>query len=55
MCSDTLDLPVKDSDGKKLKFPERDCANCKRYKCLMNMNMLKCNFAKYGCINYSPR
>ena len=55
MCSNTLDIYIKDTDGKKFKFPDRDCKNCKRYKCLVNMDMLKCNFAKYGCRNYNPR
>lgn len=55
MCSNTLDTYIKDTDGKKFKFPDRDCKNCKRYKCLVNMDMLKCNFAKYGCRNYNPR
>jgi hypothetical protein len=48
-------ISLKDTDGKKFKFPERDCKKCKRYKCIINMDMLKSNFAKYGCLNYNPR
>lgn len=55
MDSSTVTTSIKDTDGKKFKFPDRDCNNCKRYPCIINMDMLKCNFAKYGCINYNPR
>lgn len=55
MDSNTVTTSIKDTDGKKFKFPDRDCNNCKRYPCIINMDMLKCNFAKYGCINYNPR
>ena len=37
----------------KFKFPERTCKDCKRYPCIINQQILKCDFAKYGCTKYA--
>ncbi len=40
---------AKDKDGIKLKFPTRSCKQCKKYPCMKNFELFKCDFAKYGC------
>ncbi len=40
---------AKDKDGIKLKFPTRSCKQCKKYPCILNFELFKCDFAKYGC------
>ena len=42
----------RDKDGFHYKHPERSCKTCKKYPCVTNMNILKCDFAKYGCKNF---
>lgn len=42
----------KDQDGFHYKHPERSCKNCKKHPCVSNMDNLKGDFAKYGCINF---
>jgi hypothetical protein len=42
----------KDKDGFHYKYPERSCKRCLNYPCLENMNVLKCDFAAYGCKMY---
>ena len=43
---------MKDSWGVQLKFPDRTCSNCMRYPCIIGQENCRCDFAKYGCINY---
>jgi hypothetical protein len=43
---------IKDEFGIQLKYPDRDCKLCKRYPCMQNFSIFKCNFAKYGCKDY---
>ena len=40
---------AKDKDGVKLMFPDRSCRQCKKYPCMQNFGLFKCDFAKYGC------
>lgn len=49
---DDLNKLLKDSSGFKYKHPKRNCKNCLHYPCFINMDKLKCNFAKYGCSDY---
>lgn len=44
---------TKDKFGIKLKYPERDCKNCKKYPCFKGIAQCRSNFASYGCIYYS--
>lgn len=39
----------KDPDGFHYKHPERNCNRCRKYPCLPKMELLKGNFAAYGC------
>jgi len=39
----------KDPDGFHYKHPERSCKHCTKYPCLPKMELLKGNFAAYGC------
>ena len=43
---------LKDSEGIKYKYPNRDCKECLYYKCFVGIENLSCNFAKYGCRKY---
>jgi len=45
---------VKDKSGVILKYPERECKTCTQYPC-MKMEIFKCDFAKYGCLEYRPK
>lgn len=40
---------AKDRNGIKLKFSDRSCKQCKKYPCMQNFELFKCDFAKYGC------
>lgn len=42
----------KDENGVKYKFPERTCKGCTKYPCFQNMEICKCDFAKYGCSEF---
>lgn len=43
----------KDKDGISYKHPERNCADCIKYPCFDGQEeQERCNYAKYGCINY---
>lgn len=46
-------VEYKDREGLVYKHPERSCDRCLKYPCIDNMNVLRCNFAKYGCKNWS--
>lgn len=46
---------IKDDFGIQLKYPARDCKICKRYPCMQNFEIFKCNFAKYGCKEYKEK
>ena len=43
----------KDSDGFTYAHPERSCKRCLNYPCLENMDTLRSDFAKYGCVNFN--
>lgn len=43
----------KDDAGLAYAHPERSCKKCLRYPCLDNMDKLKSDFAKYGCVKFS--
>jgi hypothetical protein len=45
-------ISFKDKDGFHYKFPERSCTRCRKYPCIANMEQLKGDFAKYGCVNF---
>lgn len=47
------EVMFKDRDGFHYKHPERSCTRCTNYPCLLNMDKLQGDFAKYGCKNYS--
>lgn len=47
------EVMYKDKDGFHYKHPERSCNRCMKYPCLKDMDKLKSDFAKYGCVNYS--
>lgn len=34
------------------KFPNRSCKECKEYPCMKGQNVLRSDFAKYGCKHY---
>lgn len=43
----------KDRWGILYKYPERTCKKCRRYPCFLGQaEVCKCDYAKYGCINY---
>lgn len=44
---------IKDEYGVKLKFPERECTNCKKYPCFKGIEKCRSCFAKYGCKRYT--
>lgn len=46
---------IKDDFGIQLKYPERDCKLCSKYPCMQNFEIFKCNFAKYGCRDWSQQ
>lgn len=46
---------VKDEFGILLKYPDRDCKECRRYPCMQNFGVFKCNFARYGCKDWIPK
>ena len=51
-----LAMPIiKDEFGIQLKYPDRDCKDCTGYPCMQNFDIFKCNFAKYGCRDFSPK
>lgn len=41
----------KDKNGIIYKNPDATCTQCKYYPCL-DMSLFKCDFAKYGCLDY---
>lgn len=43
----------KDRWGIEYKFPLRTCKDCKKYPCISGMNRCKCDFARYGCLDYA--
>lgn len=43
---------IRDKFGTKLKYPNRTCKDCKEFPCFTGIENCKCDFAKYGCINY---
>lgn len=43
------EVMFKDKDGFHYKYPERSCDRCLKYPCLEKMEILKSNFAKFGC------
>lgn len=45
----------KDPDGVVYAHPERSCKNCLNFPCLDNMQELRSDFAKYGCIRWSNK
>ena len=48
----TSELIYKDKDGFHYKFPQNSCKRCLNYPCIPNMELLKSDFAKFGCKNY---
>ena len=40
---------------KEWRFPNRDCKKCQLYKCYAGQDADRCNCAKYGCVNFSPK
>lgn len=46
---------IKDDFGIQLKYPERECKSCMRYPCMQNFEIFKCDFAKYGCKDWSKK
>lgn len=46
-------MQIKDINNIKYKFPEKTCKECKKYPCMINMDIFKCDFAKYGCKDYT--
>lgn len=46
------EVTFKDPNGFRYKHPERCCTKCSQYPCVINMDVLKGNFAKYGCKSY---
>lgn len=45
----------KDKDGVKYQHPERTCKDCKKYPCFRGMENRRCDYAKYGCVNYRDK
>lgn len=45
-------VKYRDTDGFTFRHPERSCKLCLNYPCVTNMDKLRCDFAKYGCINF---
>ncbi len=37
------------------KFPERSCKTCTKYECFRGQEDSVCDFAKYGCVNYTEK
>ena len=46
---------IKDEFGIQLKYPDRDCKECRKYPCMQNFSIFKCNFAKYGCKDFEQK
>lgn len=42
----------RDKFGVKLKYPNRECKECKRYPCFNGIDKCLSNFASYGCVHY---
>lgn len=42
----------KDEFGTKLKYPNRQCKQCKKYPCFLDIEKCSSNFAAYGCFYY---
>ena len=36
-----------------IKYSDRSCKKCKNYPCFIGINKCKCDFAKYGCYDYT--
>lgn len=45
-------MMVKDEYGTILKYPDRNCKECKRYPCFPEITKCRSNFAAYGCLQY---
>lgn len=43
----------RDPSGIIYKFPYRTCRECDRYPCFYGISTLSCDFAKYGCKEYT--
>ena len=43
---------IKDKYGVKLKYPNRQCKDCKKYPCFYGIDKCLSNFAAYGCVYY---
>ena len=41
-----------DENGFHYKHPERSCEKCLKYPCVKNMEILRGNFAAYGCSRF---
>lgn len=48
-------MEMKDRWGAILKFPERSCKECSKFPCLADLSKCKCDFAKYGCLDYDKK
>lgn len=47
-----IKVNFKDEDGFAYKHPERSCSRCLEFPCIPEMEKLKGDFAKYGCLHY---
>lgn len=50
MSSD--ELIFRNKDGFRYKFPQNSCKRCINYPCIPKMDILKSDFAKFGCSNW---
>lgn len=45
-------MEMTDRWGAIIKYPQRSCKDCKNFPCFANFDKCKCDFAKYGCVDY---
>lgn len=41
---------ITDEYGVRLKYPNRNCKDCKKYPCFEGIDKCRSNFASCGCI-----
>lgn len=46
------EMIFRNKDNFHYKFPQYSCKRCLNYPCLSNMEVLKSDFAKFGCRRY---
>lgn len=45
----------RDENGVRIKYPDRNCQQCKNYPCFEGMENCLSNFAMYGCVLFEEK